>query len=410
MKKSFSLLICILLVISACCVFQACGNNDQILYSTDLMKEVYANEINDIDISKEFIAGYVDFAFELFREQKIEGNSLISPLSIMLALAMTANGAVGDTQTEMLEVLSDGMSMQQLNDCLYSYVNSLPSNDSDKLSIANSIWFRKDGIYVLKSFLQTNADYYGAQAYAADFDRKTVDDINAWVNKKTDGMVGKIIEDIDSSTVMFLINALLFDAEWETKYTKGSTVSDTFYNQNGSEVTTDFLCSSEKIAYTKTCVRLTKMYKNGNYSYVALMPNQNVGLDEFMQSIDYEYYCTIMNSVGCEATVRIPKYENEYDTSLKDCLYNMGMVRSFGACADFTGMSAEGGLFISDVIHKTHIVFDEAGTKAGAVTAVIMSKTSMPSEKPVYFNRPFVYFIVDNTTKLPIFVGTLENF
>ena len=183
----------------------------------DLMDGVKAQTVQGKPADEKFIGNTADFAIDLFKKTASEtNNSLISPLSVMLALAMTANGADKETLTQMQKVLGKDIPLDQLNEYLYSYVKNLPSERKSKLSIANSIWFRDDANYltVEKDFLQKNADYYNAAAYKSAFDSQTLKDINNWVKSKTDGMIDKILDNIAKDAVMYLINAVVFYARW----------------------------------------------------------------------------------------------------------------------------------------------------------------------------------------------------
>jgi serpin B len=186
----------------------------------NLMDGIKGNSVTGKHVNDTFRTAQMAFALELFQrsvEDAEKENMLISPLSVMLALSMTANGATGETKAQMEEVL--GLSVKELNEYLYSYIHSLPSDDKAKFGVANSIWFR-DGLEVLPSFLQKNADYYGAAAYQSAFDDATVKDINNWVEENTDGLIEKMLDSIDASTVMYLINTVLFDAKWQKEYRK----------------------------------------------------------------------------------------------------------------------------------------------------------------------------------------------
>ncbi len=127
----------------------------------------------------------------------------------MLALAMTANGADGQTKAEMEELLGGNIKLNDLNEYLYALVKNMPSNEKNKLKISNSIWFKDaDQFSVNKDFLQTNANYYNVVVYKSAFDSQTVKDINNWVNENTDGMIDKILEQINENEIMYLINAV----------------------------------------------------------------------------------------------------------------------------------------------------------------------------------------------------------
>ena len=164
-------------------------------------------------VSDTAAATAADFALRLYRESYDGNNTLLSPLSVFVALAMTANGANGNTKTQMESVL--GMTVPNLNAFCALYLNSLTGNDDVKLALANSIWLRDiENFAVKEAFLQTNADFFGAGAFRAPFNATTVKDVNQWVKDHTDGMIDKIVDGFTSQDMMLLINALVFDAKW----------------------------------------------------------------------------------------------------------------------------------------------------------------------------------------------------
>lgn len=218
MRKVFLVGISILLICA--CLLNLTGCNDNIR-AQNLMKNITAQSVDDAANLTDGNVAMTDFAMRLFKECEQSGeNTLISPLSVMYALAMTANGADGETLAEMENVL--GMPIADLNRYLYSYKKSLPQDENYKLNLANSIWFSNaEDFKISQDFLQTNANYYGADIYAADFSKNsTLNDINNWVNIKTDKMIPEIIEEIKDNDIMFLINALTFDAEWSKNIKK----------------------------------------------------------------------------------------------------------------------------------------------------------------------------------------------
>ncbi len=351
-----------------------------------------------------------DFALELFkRTDKNDENKLISPLSVVLALAMTANGADGDTKTQM-EAALGGLQIEKLNEYLYSYSKSLKSTKNAKLSIANSIWYNNHSDYKIKdSFIQNNVDYYNAQLYKINFDDSAVAKINKWVKNNTNGFIDEIIDDISSDTLMFLINATAFDGKWADEYKDTQINKGFFININGEQKTVDMMSSTEnKYISTENAQGFVKAYKDG-YSFVALLPDEEIPFDEFIEDLNGEYWLEMMQNIeSCDVSVRIPKFENEYSVTLNDTLIAMGMEKAFFS-GGFSGITENVDVFISEVQHKTFISVDENGTKASAVTSVEIKTLGMEmpaNGKEVYLNRPFVYAIVDDATGLPIFVGS----
>ena len=401
--------------------FTACGgpisNN-----SSNLMDNIQKSDLALIDISdtseqqlsrKEEIT---DFALKLFNENFADKNILISPISIVSALGMVANGANRETLSEMEEVLNSDI--QGLNDYLKAYTAYLPSSDKYKVSLANSIWFKDDeGLNVNKDFLQTNKDYYDASVYKAAFDKSTKDDINAWVKEKTNGMIETLLEEAPpKDAVMYLINALSFDAEWANIY-KNTQINDGEFTLGNGEKQAVELMSSSEFSYleNETVTGFIKPYKDNKYAFVALLPKENISMADLLKSIEAKDLISLLeNKKDKEVNVKIPKFSMEFDTLLNETLQSLGILDAFDEKkADFTslGKSVDGNIYISRVIHKTKIDLDERGTKAGAVTAVDMVTESAPIEeaKKVILDRPFFFMILDTEQNLPLFMGSLMS-
>jgi len=392
--------------------------------SSNLMDNIQKNDLAPIDISdtseqqlsrKEEIT---DFSLKLFKENFEDKNILISPISIVSALGMVANGANDNTLSEMEEVLNSDI--QGLNDYLKAYTTYLPSSEKYKVSLANSIWFKDDeGLNVNRDFLQINKDYYDASVYKAAFDKSTKDDINAWVKDKTNGMIETLLEEAPpKDAVMYLINALSFDAEWENIYENIQINDGEFTLENGEKQAVEFMSSSEfSYLENETVTGFMKPYKDNKYAFVALLPKGNILMVDLLKSIEAKDLISLVeNKKDEEVHAKIPKFSMEFDTLLNDTLQSLGILDAFDEeNADFTslGKSVDGNIYISRVIHKTKIDLDERGTKAGAVTAVEMvtetESAIMEESKKVILDRPFFFMIVDTEQNLPLFMGSLMS-
>lgn len=426
MKKTIRRAVCAMLSAAMLLGVCACGEKAASGFSdstTDLMASVkpsakaLAFQKNDKQ-EKTFASGYRSFAFRMFRQcaarDSAGENTLVSPLSVMTALAMTANGAKDKTLAEMMDALEvkSEMDLSQFNRYLGAYINSLPSEEKAKFASANSVWVKEGAIDVRKDFLQTNADYFGADVFQSRFDEKTLADINQWVSDNTGQMIPKILDEIPAMTVMYLINALSFDAEWKVIYREDQIIEGEFTDSEGKTETVSMMHSTENGYFDDGMAKgFIKPYASG-YSFVAMLPDEGVSLDEYIEK---------MNSLGVMEQIRkgndepvmvgMPKFKATYSTELSDILKAMGMNEAFDPDnADFTGMAAvkKGDLYINRVIHKTAIEVDERGTKAGAVTAVEMN-TKGAFMNAVFLNRPFVYMIIDNENDLPIFIGKVTH-
>ncbi len=413
MKNIVKILTSLLLLTSMLLSIVSCGT----VHAANLMDGVTAQAVTGKNADEKFISSQMDFAAELFRRAAAESdceNTLISPLSVMIALAMTANGADGETRMQMEEILGAGISLDELNEYLYRYLDTLPSSEKYKVHLANSIWAREGKLEPQKNFLQINADYYGADVYKAPFDTSTVEDVNAWVKKHTGGMIDKIINEISPATVMYLINALSFDAEWAEKYEKSDVHDRTFTTLSGETQTVSMMYSEEsKYIEDENTTGFIKDYADGKYSFVALLPDENVDFEEYVSSLTGEKISALMKNKQRTAVIaELPKFEYAYDISLVEILKTMGMTDAFDATnADFSkiGKTVDGNpLYISEVLHRTFISVDTERTKAAAVTLVATDECTIAViTKSVILDRPFVYMIVENETELPIFIGTV---
>lgn len=369
-------------------------------------------------IDEKFIASQMELYLTIFKESwgEDEGeNVLVSPLSIQLALAMTANGANGQTRSEMENVLASDIALEDLNEYLASYTNALPSSENSKLQIANSIWFRNDKARfpVKNEFLYMNANYYRAEIYKAKFDNTTVNSINDWADKKTDSMIKEVLKEIDEFSVMYLINAVVFDAKWENPISEYSIYEDVFVNINREGKEVEMMISEYERFYieTENATGFKKNYKGGDYSFVALLPREGVSINDYISSLDANELIDTLSKVepSGDGMICMPKFSYEYEIELNDILCELGMPTSFSEYADFSNIS-EKPIAISKVNHKTFISVDNEGTRAAAITSVDMKDEAVHHpDWIVTLDRPFVYMIVDNATNLPIFIGAMTD-
>ena len=415
MKTRISLVIISLLLVCAMAVnLTGCTMEVQ---AKDLMDGITPNQVNALDDLGSQNADVTDFAIRLFKASEESGkNTLISPLSVLCALAMTANGAEEETLAQMEEVL--GMTTEELNLYLYSYMQNLPQGEKYKLSLANSIWFTEDERFTVnQDFLQTNANYYGADIYKAPFDKQTLKDINNWVKQNTDEMIPEILDQIPAEAIMYLVNALAFEAEWSEIYEKHQVKDGEFTKEDGTKQDVKFMYGSEgTYLEDEKATGFMKRYKGGKYAFVAMLPNEGVSVSEYIASLDGESLNALLaNPQYATVHTSIPKFETEYKVEMSEILKSMGMTEAFDMYnADFEGLgtSTGGNIYISRVLHKTFISVGEKGTKAGAATVVEMKDgaAAEPQEpKEVYLDRPFVYMLVDCENNIPFFIGTMMD-
>lgn len=409
MKK---IMACILVMAILVPLWGCADSAEQNLDAVDLMEGIKANPVSTASNWNQEAEMMTDFGVRLLQSSMEAGeNTLVSPLSVVSALAMTANGADGETLTQMESVL--GMSIDTLNPFLHSYMEMLSQMENSDLAMANSIWFKDDPkLSVEPAFLQANADYYDAGIYRAPFDRTTADDINHWVSDHTDGMIPDILEEIPTDAVMYLVNALAFDAEWQNIYYKDQVHTETFTTEAGQAQEVQLMYSGEGY-YLKDeqSVGFMKYYKGKRCAFVALLPNEGVSVASYVNNLTGQHLHQMLSTPE-ETLVEtaIPKFEASCDLELSEVLMEMGMTDAFDwTNADFSrlGTCQDGNIFISRVLHKTYIGVNELGTRAGAVTAVEIAEGAAMDPKTVLLDRPFVYMLIDCETMIPFFIGTL---
>lgn len=387
---------------------------------TNLMENVTPQKVDDLPNMDVGAAAAADFGVRLFQKaMEADKNTLISPLSVLYALSMTANGADGETLAQMEEVL--GMDIQSLNSFLAAYMKNLPTNEAYKLHLANGIWFRDDPSFeVNRDFLQTNADYYNAEIRKAAFDEATRKEINDWVKTNTDGMIPDILDQIHPAAVMYLVNALAFEADWEQQYEEFQVRDGSFTTEDGAVRDVQMMHGTEhRYLEDEQATGFIKYYEDRRYAFVALLPKEGISVGEYVEGLTGEHLLGMLSEPeDIMVLTTTPKFETGYDVQMSDILQKMGMIDAFSQNdADFSGLgmyhSDGANIHISRVMHKTFISVAEQGTKAGAATAVIMPATGALDTKPeyrtVYLDRPFVYMLIDCETDLPFFVGTMMD-
>ena len=351
----------------------------------------------------------MDFAAALLRQTAESEGVLLSPVSVLYALGMTANGASGDTLTQ----LEQAMGMD-----LYTYRMSLPENTKKcKLSLSNSLWLR-DIFRVDDAFLDTCANYYGAEAYRSAFDDSLVTDLNRWVDNKTDGMISSLLDQPPTDrTMLYLVNAVCFDAKWREPYEKSDIETGAaFTAADGTRQTADLLWSKESVYLSDdNTTGFMKYYDGGRYAFVGLLPGEGVPIADYVAGLTGGKLHALLNEHRYGTVeAAIPRFTASSSLELSDALKAMGVTDAFDAShADLRAMGSAPNdqLYVSAVLHKTYLSLDENGTKAAAVTAVVADTASAepPEVHRVVLDRPFVYMIVDTHANLPLFLGTVTQ-
>ena len=371
-------------------------------------------------ISEEDRAALAKIYVEIFKRTLDEdkGSSLVSPLSVITALGMAADGASGNTLKQMEKAF--GLTAEQLDRVMAAYRKATEGmSDKAKFEAANSIWFSdREDFHANSEYIARVLGAYDPSLYTVDFtDPRTVDEINSWVSEHTDEMIKRIINELSPKTVAVLINALVFDARWAQEYEKYQVSEGKFNAYGGEKNDVEFMYSVESTYYDfGNADGFAKYYAGGKFRFVAILPDENVDIFDFISSLDEKKLTdTLRSPETADVYAAIPKFSYDYDLMLNDMLKSIGITDAFGPYeADFSEMATVdgGNIYISKVIHKTHIEVDEGGTKAAAVTAIVMDATECIEQRKtvsVKLDRPFVYMIVDNEYDLPVFMGVVTE-
>lgn len=399
-------------------IMKGVGNNNfapQENYTTEqaivTLVRVYASS----GVSK---SDNMTFADKLKAQMPTNTNYMFSPLSIKMAFAMAANGADGNTKTEILNALNID-NLDEYNEYAKNLIEGYQKADILKLDIANALWLNETNTTqkFSESYQNTLKNFYDAEVNSSTRD-KIAGEINSWVKEKTNEKIDGIITDElaqDERFIMALLNAVYFKAAWQNEFEEDATKKDIFTDRNGNEKQTDFM---NETAYYG--------YYNENGTEVLALPYKNRVYDETaeeMISYDFDVSMYLIRGDYSENTLSsliennslanrriklsIPKFESKFDTSLINLMNNLGVVDAFeDEKADFRKMFDSGNMYLMAALHKTYIKVDERGTEAAAVTGLFGGATSAPPEPIVVkFDTPFTYVIRDDANGEILFMG-----
>lgn len=372
----------------------------------------------------ELVAGNSAFAFNLYQRLRAEqnGNLFYSPYSISSALAMTYVGARGETEQQMAATIHYTLPQERLHPAFNGLDTTLTScgddeaEDAFQLNIANAIW-GQEGYKFLPTFLDTLAESYGAGLRTLDFVNKTEaarQTINDWVSEQTEEKIQDLIPKgmLDPMVRLVLTNAIYFNGKWVLPFEKNNTRDEPFTLLDGSTVSVPMMSQVESLKYAKgdgyQAVELP--YRDSNVSMLFILPEASR-----FEEIEAAFSAKSVTAIAGDLTPQlvhlfVPKFTFESEFNLSETLIEMGMPAAFGN-ADFSGMTGNRDLFISDVVHEAFVAVDEEGTEAAAATAVIMKLGAPMIEDAILMkmDRPFLFLIRDNDTGTILFIGRVLN-
>ncbi len=336
-------------------------------------------------------------------------NLILSPLSVIYALTLCSNGASGETLAEF-EALN-GIPTDEMNEYLYSYANKLAETEASTVRTANSLWGNEKYFTMAADFRKVSEAFYDAESRSIDYsDPASLDLVNGWVSDKTDGMIPKAMEELDPAAMLMILNTVLFDGAWMDEYEESDIREGVFHGANVSQNKADFMYSTENSYFeVEGGAGFSKMYKDG-YAFTAVLPDGD--LDQFIASADLAEVVSAALAGSGKVDVSIPKFEYETDLGLTDILKEMGLEKAMSSEAELYGLSEEGlPLCISQIRQKAKVITNEHGTKAAAMTQMMIMMTAFrPVEKKeIHLDRPFFYMILDTETGIPLFTGAVYD-
>jgi serpin B len=339
----------------------------------------------------------------------------------MLALAMTYNGAEGETRRALADALGlDGMSLEEVNRAAADLRSALGSSDPKvQLRVANSLWAKK-GFSPKPAFVQRSKEYYAAEVASLDFASPAATaTINSWVSRNTEGRIEGVIDRIDSDVILLLVNAIYFKGQCQISFQKEKTQDDVFRLADGRSKKLPMMFQSGKYFYQKgkDFQAVIIPYGSGRMSMYVFLPDANIRFDQFERNVTQENWESWMTGFRlAPGELTLPRFRIEYAADLNDMLQALGMAEAFDpARADFSGIAeprAGQRIYISKVRHKAFAEVNEEGTVAAAVTSVEMSVDSVqqPQENFVMkVDRPFFFAIRDNATGTVLFLGSVVD-
>jgi len=377
------------------------------------------------DAQKTAVERNNEFAFSFFRKisalEELKGKSFVSsPISATYALGMLNTGSTGTTSTEITAMLGfNGGSRQDVNELCKLLIENVPSLDEQAvLKLADCVLFHQD-IALKEPFLQDVRDYYHGEVFARDFNSsETVDFINDWCSRQTEGMIKHVIGELSAEQKVVLMNAVYFKAPWSGQFKAEDTREEAFTLDGGRQQTKAIMHRQDATFYAKNShySAIGLPYGNGkNWVMYVLLPNEGTTVDELLSSLTYDNWEKEKPLVTDEARmvdVKLPKFKIDSEIILNDVLKTMGSTSMFSSeKADFTPMTTSvDPLWVSLVKQLASIEVSEEGTEASAVTIAEtagsdIDSTSTPEMTKFHATRPFIYLIQEVSSHAIFFTG-----
>lgn len=363
-----------------------------------------------------------DMAFPLFdkvcAEKKPTENIIVSPLSLTEVLVMLSNGAKGETLNQIKVLLgTKDISLEDQNSAMSGLNQYLIAADSKtSVAIANSQWI-DDEFKVKDEYIQTNTKWLNAETRNQDLaTEKTMNDINSWCDKNTQGCINKLLDEpLSEDCRLALINALYFKGIWSQKFDKDNTTDEDFTNSDGSKSKVKMMHQTEPFpAYVDEDMDMVEFaYGDGKFCMDVILPHEGKELENCLKDFSSTTFSKYINNTRrTNIAVSMPRMELKFRTILNKPLAELGMKNAFiSGVADFSGITDYADLYIGKVIQATYIKVDEEGTEAAAVTAAFELTSAGPAPNILTFNmnRPFAFVIREKDSNTILFMGKVRK-
>ncbi len=379
-----------------------------------------SNEIPDIDISEQgdlddYIGTSIEYGLGMFQDVDAEGeeNVLISPYSLQSALYMTMTGAKGETYQEFRSALNTGDFLPNGLGTYYSdiYDQLTPKSNNTTFNSQNKIYYFPSLYTPSEEYTNDIQTYYNGTFTEEDFsDPATVDVINGWVDEVTEGRIEKVLDMIQADEAVFLINALVFTADWGIGFTEYGTSNRPFTTRDGNQIEIPTMSSDDvrPFVVTDNYSAVDLPVSDEDYAVTFIMPSESSDINDFISGFSSDIYHNIYDNLQSDRIqVYLPKFEIATSMNMKDVLVSRGMTTTFEN-ADLSGMGQfAGSQYLTRVLHDVYVKVDEKGIDGAAVTTVGVGVESVPPT--LRFDRPFVFVVRHIDTRVPLFIGKVGN-
>jgi serpin B len=341
-------------------------------------------------------------------------NICTSPLSVFTALAMVYNGSIGKTKDDIAHTLyTNDISLDSMNSGFQLLKDQLiPADNKVTFESVNGSFWDESRIELSEDFLDDINYAFDAKTQKLDFNKEqeSLEIINGWVADKTHDKIKQLLKTIKGSDVLFLINALYFQGDWNNPFDPDWTYDEVFTRSDGLTVSVPFMHHDSYFNYYKGAdyAAVELPFGESAYSMTFLVPTNTTSFGNFIDDLSPVMLHDLYDNKLKEDRIllKLPKFELAFEIELKEVLSLLGMGIAFSEFqADFSKLGNAFGqnLFIDRVIHKTKLILDETGVEGAAATAVGVGVTSVPPS--VDFDRPFVYILRQQSTNTPLFIG-----